>query len=751
MNIVVIAIFFVGFVAIFFGVGKVGRFVRSLLQLLELLVVVKRRCRYVRTDHPTWNMAETIEESFGRHGDHDFVIVVKDDDHHGANEVSTTESTVSGSHSSLTYRDAERASSAVALWMTSSWPSNEESMHDTYGPGDIVAVFMPGGYEFVVATLGLIRCGIKAAFLSTELKGSSLIHAVTDALDQQVRVILCSSHLKRTVLDPLMESGQIPSTMRIVEFCDRNDWTYGSCSSSSTSSSKESHVHFLNPWKETRSFAWMGFHKGRQLQRHGQQERIKTQHDNSKNQERHQSPNIHWDDVAVYIYTSGTTGLPKASKINHMRMWSAGCITNKVCRLRKSDRLYCPLPLHHASGYTLGLIACLQRGCTIVIRPKFSVSSFSSDLVKYNCTAMQYIGEMARYLVSAKPYHLDGRQPLRFAYGNGMPADVWVPFQKRYRIGQVNEFYASTEGNVNIFNNTGLAPGACGIVPRGLEWIYPIGLFRYDNETGDLLRDKTTGLCVPAARGEQGELLGLIQQNDPSRRYDGYADSKATESKVVRNVCKPGDTYFRSGDLLRQDLLGFLYFCDRIGDTFRWKGENVSTSEVARVMLQCKIVKSNDNDGSNKQAAEGEKETKISSLKSTSSSFAGMYSLPVFSEVVVYGVEVPGYPGRAGMAAAVMDDQYLSDGRLRDGSWTTVLWQHLRAELPTYAQPIFVRITSFIEKTSTEKYKKNKLQEESFIECGNNDSIYFRDDQKKSFVPMDTSLRRDILSNKRRI
>ena len=395
----------------------------------------------------------------------------------------------------------------------------------------------------------------------------------------------------------------------------------------------------------------------------------------------------------------------------------------KVCRLRSSDRLYCPLPLYHSSGLLLGLGACLQRGCTAVVRAKFSVRHFSRDILAHRCTGVQYIGEMARYLVAAPLNPIDGKARLRFAWGNGMPTEVWTAFQRRYNIDLIHEFYASTEGNVNIFNNTGMAPGACGVIPPGFGWIYPVGIFRHDTDTGELARDEKTGLCVPAGPNEPGELLGLIASHDPSRRFDGYVDAAATRAKIARDVRRPGDRYFRSGDLLRQDRRGFLYFCDRVGETFRWKGENVSAAEVARAVL----------------AGAADEVT----------------GAACFAEAVVYGVEVEGHPGRAGMATAVLCrgegvDKSASEERDGKGTWQGSLWNALQAELPHYAQPLFVRITAEIPKTSTQKYKKKQLQDESFLECGT-DPLYFRDDSVKSFVLMDEAIKDQIVLGKRRV
>ena len=669
--------------------------VMALVSLFDMLFSIKRRARSVQTKNLEWTMADTIEESCSKYWDRDFIVIAGHDDEGNDNNDNNNNNNKTKRQSfrgkpRMTFGEAEMASSAVAKWMTATTASTTIRCQ----PDDIVAIFMPSSCEFVAALFGLIRCGVRAALVNTGLRGNSLVHALTSALGEaaSVRAVLVSPDLK-PVLESLKETGQWPSSVAIIE-----------CGAGCE----------LDPWIETKRFAYLG----RQQEQKNEKSR--------------------WDNTCLYIYTSGTTGLPKASKMNHMRIWSAGCVGKKVCRLRSSDRLYCPLPLYHSSGLTLGLGACLQRGCTTVIRPKFSVRHFSRDVLTHRCTGVQYIGEMARYLVSAPYNPLDSKISLRFAWGNGMPSEIWTAFQRRYSIDIINEFYASTEGNVNIFNNTGMAPGACGIVPVGFGWIYPIGIFRYDTDTGELIRDKTTGLCIPASPNEPGELLGLIKQNDPSRRFDGYTDSAATQSKVVNNVCKPGDVYFRSGDLLRQDRWGFLYFCDRVGETFRWKGENVSTSEVARALLDC----GGDDDNADAMV------TGITK---------GVEEQAYFVEAVVYGVEVDGHPGRAGMATAVLR-QCDSDGNSiisnlnsdAERKWQVQMWHSLQVELPRYAQPLFIRVTDEIEKTATQKYKKKKLQDESFLNCGT-DAVYFRDDAAKMFVLIDDTIKHEILIGKRRV
>ena len=449
--------------------SRLDTYIIGLVSLLDLLFSVKHFARRVQTKNPEWTMADTFEESCRKYWNHCLVEMagnVGDEKTRKTN----LQPFILGKQR-MTFGEAEMASSAVAKWMTTAKLRCQ--------PGDIVAIFMPSSCEFVAALFGLIRCGVQAALVNTGLRGNSLVHSLTSALDggsiknessqPNVKAILVSSDLKH-ILETLRDAGQLPSSIAIIE-----------CGSGCE----------LDPWIETKRFAYL---------------RRKQQHKASC-----------WDQNCVYIFTSGTSGFPKASKMNHMRVWTAGSVGKKVCRLKPSDRLYCPLPLYHSSALILGLGACLQCGCTTVIRPKFSVRHFSQDILTHQCTGVQYIGEMARYLESAPFNPLDSKISLRFAWGNGMPREIWIAFQNRYNIRTINEFYASTEGNVNIFNNTGMAAGACGIIPPGFNWIYPIGIFRYDVETEELIRDEKTGLCVPARPNEPGELLGLIKQNDPTR------------------------------------------------------------------------------------------------------------------------------------------------------------------------------------------------------------------------------------------
>jgi len=397
-------------------------------------------------------------------------------------------------------------------------------------------------------------------------------------------------------------------------------------------------------------------------------------------------------DCALTIYTSGTTGLPKAAKVSHQRLltwslWFAGMIGT-----RPDDRMYNCLPMYHSVGGVVATGAVLVSGGSVAIRKKFSAREFWGDVARFDCTLVQYIGELCRYLVNAPPHPAETRHRLRLACGNGLRPDVWEPFKTRFRIPQILEFYAATEGNVTLFNLEG-KPGAIGRIPPFLAHRSPIALVRIDPDTGEPVRDPQ-GLCVRCAANESGEALGLISdgRSNVGGRFEGYTGKQESERKILRDVFKPGDAWFRTGDLMRRDDSGFFYFVDRLGDTFRWKGENVSTSEVAEVLT----------------------------------AFAGI------TEATVYGVEIPGHDGRAGMATIVGTPDLAA------------LCRHLADRLPAYARPVFLRLRAEIETTATFKHRKNELAREGYDPAVIADALYLNDPARCAFVPLDTELFRRI-------
>jgi fatty-acyl-CoA synthase len=406
------------------------------------------------------------------------------------------------------------------------------------------------------------------------------------------------------------------------------------------------------------------------------------------------------EDHALYIYTSGTTGMPKAANVNHYRIMLACFGFAGVMNTRASDRNYNCLPMYHTAGGLCAIGALLVQGGSVFIRERFSAREFWDDVVGNGCTMMQYIGELCRYLVNSPPHPNETQHRLRLACGNGLRPDIWRHFQARFRIPQILEFYAATEGNVLMFNFEG-KEGAIGRLPWFLEHRFPTAIVRYDVEKQTPVRG-ADGFCIKCAPNEPGEALGKII-NDAARpggRFEGYARKEDDERKILRNVFETGDAWFRTGDLMRKDENGYFYFVDRIGDTFRWKGENVSTTEVAE----------------------------------TINAFPGVH------DASVYGVGVPGYEGRAGMAAVACEGACDLAG----------LHAHLRDRLPDYARPLFLRIRSNIEVTSTFKQKKVDLAREGFDPTLIADPI-FLNDPARGFIPLDAQVYERLCSGALRL
>jgi fatty-acyl-CoA synthase len=322
-------------------------------------------------------------------------------------------------------------------------------------------------------------------------------------------------------------------------------------------------------------------------------------------------------------------------------------------------------------------------------------------VVRNECTLFQYIGELCRYLVHSPPNPNETKHRLRLACGNGLRPDLWREFQTRFRIPHILEFYGATEGNVNIFNFEG-KEGAVGRVPWFVAHRFPIAVVRFDVERQQPVRN-AQGFCERCAPSEPGEVIGRIV-NDPERpgnRFEGYAAESQNESKILHDVFEKGDAWFRTGDLMRKDAQGYFYFVDRIGDTFRWKGENVSTSEVAEVIN----------------------------------------SFPGVEDANVYGVTVVGRDGRAGMAAIVC----------HGNCDLAALHAHLAKNLPDYARPLFLRIRGELEMTATFKQKKIDLVREGFNPAATRDPIFFNDSRSQAFVRLDADLYRRIESGEMRL
>jgi fatty-acyl-CoA synthase len=401
-------------------------------------------------------------------------------------------------------------------------------------------------------------------------------------------------------------------------------------------------------------------------------------------------------DTALYIFTSGTTGLPKAARVTHMRaqLYMRGFAG--ATDARANDRIYVALPFYHATGGLCGAGAALLNGGSVVIRDHFSASHFWSDVVDEGCTMFVYIGELCRYLANQPEAPEERRHKLRLAFGNGLRPDVWEKLVGRFAVPRVLEFYGSTEGNVAMFNFDGKL-GAIGRAPDYIKQLFNVRLARFDVESEAPVRG-SDGRCIEAGVDEPGECLGEIKQN-ARNAYVGYADKAASEKKVLHDAFAQGDAWFRSGDLLRKDAEGYFYFVDRIGDTFRWKGENVSTSEVAQVLAEAPGVK----------------------------------------EANVYGVKVGDLDGRAGMAGLVVGERFEPEA----------FGAFIAQRLPAYAQPVFLRILPGIQITGTFKYRKLDLVADGFDPAEVKDPLYVRLDD--GYVAMTDDLRAKVLSGEARV
>lgn len=499
--------------------------------------------------------------------------------------------------------------------------------------GDAVALVMENRAEYVAIWLGLTHVGVIAALVNVNLSGAALAHCLAAASPS---VVLASARYEEICATALRDSRL---AARLVN-CDGS----------------------LRRDLEAISDAPLDI-------------------------EADARPAL--SDHALYIYTSGTTGLPKAAIVSHRRVLNWAYWFCGLADVTPSDRMYDCLPLYHSVGGVVAVWATLLGGGSVVLRERFSASAFWRDVVENDCTLFQYIGELCRYLAQAPSCEAEKRHRLRLALGNGLRPDVWPLFEKRFAIPRIIEFYAATESNFSLYNVEG-EPGAIGRVPAFLSARHPLRIVRFAPERDEPFRGDD-GFCQICANDEPGEAIARIA-ND----FEGYLDHAASEKKILRNVFEPGDAWMRSGDLMRKDARGFYYFVDRVGDTFRWKGENVATAEVAQAIASC----------------------------------------PGVVDVSVYGVEAPGRDGRAGMAAIVAGDAFDLFG----------LRAHVESRLPPYARPLFLRLTPGLDVTETFKHKKRDLAAQGFDPQRVAEPLYFAAPGVSGYVAIDSSLYQRILS-----
>ncbi|CAG9854851.1 unnamed protein product [Phyllotreta striolata] len=524
-----------------------------------------------------------------------------------------------------------------------------------YKKGDKVALFLENKPEFVATWLGLSKLGVIVPLINTNLRLTSLVHSITVAKTQAVIFGTELSQAMNEILD------KIESEVALYQI---------SCNNNNTPIVDQKYHNLDALLKDAASTP----------------PQIKDK--------------INHHDCLVYIYTSGTTGLPKAAVISNSRYIFIAAAISWLSGFRSDDIFYTPLPLYHTAGGCMTIGQMLLYGSTIVIRKKFSASGFFSDCRKYKCTVAQYIGEMCRYILAVPPNDKDPVHNLRMIFGNGLRPQIWTEFTKRFAIESVREFYGATEGNANIVNIDNTV-GAIGFISRIIPSVYPISIIKVDPNTGEPVRD-AKGLCQTCKPNEPGVFIGKIIPNNPSRAFLGYVDKEASKKKIVYDVFHHGDSAFLSGDILVADEFGYLFFKDRTGDTFRWKGENVSTAEVEAVMS----------------------------------------NLVDYKDVVVFGVEIRGQEGRAGMAA-ILDPEEKVD--------LNVLANGLRKTLPSYARPIFIRILSKIDLTGTYKLKKTDLQQDGFDPSKVSDNIYYLDSSRGSYEKVTKEIYTEINNGNLRV
>jgi citronellyl-CoA synthetase len=391
--------------------------------------------------------------------------------------------------------------------------------------------------------------------------------------------------------------------------------------------------------------------------------------------------------IYANVFTSGTTGLPKASRQSNRKWLATYYWFGKVnMNLNRNDVMYVPLPFYHTNALIVAWPTALAASCTMVMRRKFSVTEFWKDVAKYNVSAFIYIGELCRYLLNAPASNLDKSHRIHKIMGNGLRPDIWYDFKERFQIKKVFEFYGAADGNVG-FTNTFNFDCTLGWSPQNFK------IVKYDIENDSPIKD-LNGFLIPVSKGETGLLISEISE---SSAFDGYVNTQRNKDKTLHNVFKSGDNWFNSGDLL-QDI-GFKHarFVDRIGDTFRWKGENVATAEVEGILGQLKCVEM----------------------------------------CAVYGVQIPNNDGRAGMATIVKNAE-------EEFSIDTIA-KHLHKELPKYAVPIFVRLKDEINFTHTHKIKKFNLKKEGF-NC--DDEVYVILPKSEKYVQVNNSLLSEINEGK---
>ncbi|KAI9205492.1 uncharacterized protein BJ171DRAFT_500622 [Polychytrium aggregatum] len=577
-----------------------------------------------------------------------------------------------------TFRQLDEAANRIA-W----WGRHECGLQQL----DVVALLMENRPEFLAFTMGLAKIGVTIALINTNLKGALLLHAIRTAKAKCAVVSMgklgnWSSLGNLGSLGGSEKSGDDEQAQPLPPV-----WIYQGEGQTIPSSELDRLKH---------EHGWARWHALQpELLARQSAERPKAQE--HRNQVHERTPHY-------YIFTSGTTGPSKAAKFSHRRFVGCAVTWAGPSGLRKGDRYYITLPLYHGNGGCVAVAPCYLLGNPIVLREKFSASNFFKDIREHQCVATVYIGELWRYLYLQPPSAIDGTpefSPLRVAIGNGLRRELWTDITQRFYIRQVVEHYGSTEmpgdAVLNFFNH----PGSCGFLPESVAREKSMTgeggiLVQYDVEEDRVVRDEATQHCVPCEPNQVGEMIMRL----PGGLYDGYVGHVATRRKLYENVFEKGDCWWSSGDLLKVDEKGFFFFVDRAGDSYRWKGENVSTNEVQAVVA----------------------------------------AFPGIAECNVYGIQIPNTEGRAGMASIHLTGPGGAE-TFDFGGFA----RHLSESLPSYAHPVFLRFReSENEKTSTLKFQKFKYSQEGFdfrkFAGPGQDRVYMLETARRSFIPVDNAV-----------
>uniref|UniRef100_A0A9J2P4Z0 Very long-chain fatty acid transport protein n=1 Tax=Ascaris lumbricoides TaxID=6252 RepID=A0A9J2P4Z0_ASCLU len=568
-----------------------------------------------------------------------------------------------------------------------------------YRSGDVVALFMENSADMVTAWVGLSKIGVITAWINNNLRLEPLAHCMNTS---KARSVICSKNLcsamNIVINNGLIESEKLQVYSMGATNCDSLDLRKLLSSSSTNEPQKLDVVDFKS--------------------------------------------------VLSFIYTSGTTGMPKAAIMKHFRYYSMVMGTARSFHITKLDRIYISMPLYHTAAGIIGIGQTILTGSSAVIRKKFSASNFWKDCVKYDCTASQYIGEICRYLMAQPQIPEEKQHKVRLMYGNGLRPEIWQAFVNRFGV-QIGEVYGSTEGTSNLVQrsrpkrqiyvkhhdelcrkqkqdsnavvrftleeemnmqvsyyrrmfcyqyeslvNIDGRVGSCGFLPISplTSRLHPVRLVKVDDVTGEVVRGKD-GLCIPCRPGQTGAMVSTIRKNNLLLVFEGYLNKGETNKKVIYNVFRKGDSAFVSGDILHWDRLGYLYFKDRTGDTYRWKGENVSTTEVEAIL----------------------------------------HPMACVADATVYGVTVPGMEGRAGMAAVVMSENACKSKE----EFLQEIGDKMASSLPSYAIPIFIRLCSSVDKTGTFKLVKTHLQKLGYRPGQADDQVFYRDLRSGRYLPLD--------------